>query len=172
VRRLARWFAGALGVAIAAAGAAWLAGFLGPLGPIGGGRLRGEVAASTPADWSFADRVGEVQVETQWGLLPWSVTTWCLTHAGRLYLPSRNCLAKRWVQNVLANPEVRVRLEGRIYELRAVRDEDPEVGRALLEQMLVKYLGIEAEGARPAQGGDPEANAQAYGCAFRLEPRS
>jgi hypothetical protein len=170
VLRLARWLAGALLVAVAAAGAAWAAGFLGPLGPFGGGRLRGEVAAP-PADWSFADRVGEVQIETRWGPLPWSVTTWCLTYAGRLYVPSRNCLAKRWVRNVLADPDVRVRAEGRIYELRAVRDDDPEVGRALLDQMLVKYLGIEAQGARPVEGGDPETQGRAYGCAFRLEPR-
>ena len=55
--------------------------------------------------------------------------------------------------------------------MRAVRDEDPEVARVLLDQMLVKYLGIEARDPRPTEGGDPAANAQAYGCIFRLEPR-
>jgi hypothetical protein len=168
--KLLRWLASLVAVAALAGAAAWWAGFVGPLGPIGGGRLRGPVAPP-PADWSFADRVAEVQVETRLGPLPWSVTTWCLTHRGRLYLPSRNCLAKRWVKNVLAQPEVRVRVLGTLYELRAVRDEDPDVARALLDQMLVKYLGIEAEGARPAEGGDPEGNARAYGCLFRLDAR-
>ena len=169
--RLIRWLAAGFGVAAAALAGAWLLGLVGPLGPIGGGRLRGE-PSTPPADWSVVDRVAEVKVETQFGPLPWSVTTWALTHDGRLYIPSRNCLAKRWVKNILADPEVRVQIDGRLYEMRAVREEDPVVGRALLEQMLVKYLGIEAQDPQPAQGGDPATRGRAYGCVFRLEPRS
>jgi hypothetical protein len=159
-----------VGLMLLAAGA-WLAGAVAPYGPIAGGRLRGEAAPALPTDWSFVDRVAEVQVETRLGPLPWSVTTWVFSHAGRLYLPARNCLAKRWVANLLADPDVRVRIEGRIYELRAVREEDPEVARALLEQMLAKYLGIEAEDPTPVADGNAEAGTRAYLCAFRMEPR-
>ena len=150
---------------------AWLVGGVEPYGPIAGGRLRGTPEASLPEDWSFVDRVAEVQVETHLGPLPWSVTTWCLEHQGRLYLPARNCRAKRWVENLLADPEVRVRIRGRVFELRAVEEKDPEVWRALIEQMLIKYLGIEAEQPRPVAGVTPESEGRAYGCAFRMEPR-
>jgi hypothetical protein len=171
VRRwLARGLAGLGGLLLAAAAAWWLGG-VPPHGPIAGGRLRGAPGVA-PADWSFVDAVAEVQVETRLGPLPWSVTTWVFSHAGRLYLPARNCLEKRWVMNLLADPDVRVRIEGRLYELRAVREEDPALESALLAQMLVKYLGIEAEAPRPAEPGTPQADARAYLCAFRMEPRA
>lgn len=168
--RTLRWIAALMAITATAALAAWLLGFVAPLGPLGGGRLRGEIS-TLPADWSFADRVAEVRLETRGRLLPSSVTTWVLTHEGQPYIPSRNCLAKRWVQNVLAESDVRLGIGDEIYELRAVRDEDPEVGRALLDQMLLKYLGIAAEDARPTSGGDP-SRGSAYGCVFRLEPRT
>jgi hypothetical protein len=171
LRVLGRRVAGILAALLLVACIAWLAGGVEPYGPIGGGRLRGERADSLPEDWSFVDRVGEVQVETAWGRLPWSVTTWCLSHQGRLYLPARNCLAKRWVKNVLADPDVRVRIQGRVYPLRAIREEDPQVQQALIDQMLIKYLGIEAERPQPVADVTPEAEGRAYGCAFRMEPR-
>lgn len=169
-RTFAARLAALLAALLGAASIAWLAGGIPPYGPIAGGRLRGE-SASAPDDWSFVDAVPEVQVETHLGMLPWSVTTWCLSHQGRLYLPARNCLSKRWVQNVLADPEVRVRVQDRVYPLRAIREEDTEVVQALVEQMLIKYLGIEAEQPRPVEGVTPEADGRAYGCAFRMEPR-
>lgn len=170
LRALGIRLAGLFAALILVACLAWLLGAVAPYGPIAGGRLRGE-RAPLPADWSFVDRVAEVQVETRLGPLPWSVTTWCLSHQGRLYLPARNCLAKRWVKNLLADPNVRVRIQGRVYELRAIRDEDPEIEQALIEQMLIKYLGIEAERPRPVAGVTPDADGRAYGCAFRMEPR-
>ena len=165
-----RLLAFAIGLALAIV-LGWSLGFVRPYGPIGGGRLRGAVSPP-PADWSFVDRIPEIEIETRWGPLPWTVTTWVLSHDRKLYAPSRNCLAKRWVKNVLAQPDVRVRIADSVYELRAVRDEDPAVGRALLDEMLRKYLGIEAVDPRPVEGQGPEETARAYGCAFRLEPRS
>jgi hypothetical protein len=101
----------------------------------------------------------------------WSVITWVLSHEGKLYVPSRNCLEKRWVKNVIDHDDVRVRVDGRVYKARLVREEDPDVSRALLDQVLVKYLGIQAEDARPTNGGDPARQARAYGCLFRVEER-
>jgi hypothetical protein len=174
VRRLARalvWLGGGLLVLVGIALAAWFGG-LGPWGPFPGGILWGEPARERVSDWSFVDGVGEVQVQTRLGPLPWSVTTWALTHEGRLYLPSRNCFEKRWVKNLLERPDVRVRVQGRLHDLRAVRDEDPALGEALLRQMLVKYLGIEAEDPRSLAGEPGEGETRAYGCLFRMEPRS
>ena len=165
------WLGGGLGLLVAVALAAWFGG-LGPWGPFPGGILWGEVAREPVTDWSFVDAVAEVQVETHLGPLPWSVTTWALTHEGVLYVPSRNCFEKRWVKNLLAHPDVRVRIGGRLHELRAVREEDPARGDALLRQMLVKYLGIEAEDPRPLAAEPDAGETRAYGCLFRLEPRS
>lgn len=174
MRRLARalvWLGGGLLALVAAGLLAWFGG-LGPWGPFPGGILWGEVAREPVPDWSFVDRVGEVQVQTRLGPLPWSVTTWALTHEGQLYLPSRNCFEKRWVKNLLERPHVRVRVEGRLHELRAVRDEDPALGAALLRQMLVKYLGIEAEDPQSLADEPGEGETRAYGCIFRMEPGS
>jgi hypothetical protein len=38
--------------------------------------------------------------------------------------------------------------------------------------MLVKYLGIEAEDPRPVADEPGPGGTRAYGCLFRLEPRS
>jgi hypothetical protein len=171
LRRLSARAAAVLAALVGVAFAAWMLGGVEPYGPIAGGRLRGAPAESLPEDWSFVDRVAEVQVETHWGPLPWSVTTWCLSHQGRLYLPARNCFEKRWVRNVLAGPDVRVRIQGRVYELRVIQEEDPEIWRALIEKMLIKYLGIEAEQPHPVAGVTPDSDGRAYGCAFRVEPR-
>jgi hypothetical protein len=166
--RVLRWIGKGLALLALGAGLAWQAGVAPPFGPIAGGRLSGEVAPALPEDWSFVDRVAEVQVETRLGPLRWSVTTWCLSHAGRLYVPARNCLAKRWVKNVLRDPDVRVRIEGRLYPLRARRNDDPAIAQALLEQMLEKYLGVQAVSPQAVAG---EAAGRAYGCAFAMEPR-
>jgi hypothetical protein len=168
--RALAWLCGGLAAFAAAAVAAWFGG-LGPWGPFPGGILWGEVAREQVADWSFVDAIAEVQVETRRGVLPWSVTTWALTHAGALYVPSRNCLEKRWVENLHAHPDVRVRVAGRLHELRAVREEDPALGEALLRQMLVKYLGIEADDPHPLAPEPAAGEVRAYGCLFRLEPR-
>ena len=74
------WLGGGCLALVAAALLAWFGG-LGPWGPFPGGVLWGEVAREPVADWSFVDAVAEVQVETRFGPLPWSVTTWALTHA-------------------------------------------------------------------------------------------
>jgi hypothetical protein len=76
------------------------------------------------------------------------------------------------VKNLLAHPDLRVRVGGRLHALRAVREEDPARGDALLRQMLVKYLGIEAEDPRPVADEPGPGGTRAYGCLFRLEPRS
>ena len=43
---------------------------------------------------------------------------------------------------------------------------------ALLRQMLVKYLGLEAQDPRPLAHEPGPGETRAYGCLFRMEPRS
>lgn len=135
----------------------------GPLGPIPGGSLRGEVHEGPPASWAEFTEVEQVQLETN-PADPHSVNTWIGFYEGRLYIPTSlilgddNPMDRTWVRNVLEDPNVRVRIEGVLYPLRAIRvEEGPELdgARALL---LEKY--------------DVEADEHvAKGWIFRLEPR-
>ena len=109
-----------------------------PLGFLPGGRLSGEAAADYPADWAFTADVETVQVETR-ADGAYSVNTWCLALDGNLYLASKNAQEKQWVQNVLVDPQVRVRVEGKLYEFRIVRVEDRATIEALEGVMYRKY---------------------------------
>src|SRR5262245_28767823 len=81
----------------------------GPCGPIAGGELSGG-SASAPADgWSFTNELSTIQVETR-PSDPYSVTTWCVTDGKQLWVPSRGAAKKQWVQNVLTDPHVRLRI--------------------------------------------------------------
>lgn len=148
---------------IALAAIAWFGG-LGPRGPLAGGWLWGPVVRERVSEWSFTDRIGEVQVQTRLGPLPYSVTTWNLSAGDRFYIPSGDC-SRRWVRLVLAHPDVRVRIDGRIYELRATREDDLDAASRVAPVLLEKYLGIRDEGARFS--GENRTS-----CLLRMEPRS
>jgi len=135
---------------------------LGPLGPIPGGRVSG-VPAQAPADWSFTDSVKEIQLETRLLGLPYSVTSWCVADGDRLWIPSGNC-GRRWPRQVESHPDVRVRIEGALYELRARRLEQEDAAPDVAPLLLHKYFGISVDSARWHEDGS--------GCVFELEPRS
>jgi hypothetical protein len=143
----------------------------GPVGPLLGGPLFGEVVAEAVEDWSFTDVHGEIQIETHVGLLPYSVTTWCLSHEGRLYVPSRNASAKRWVKQVLADPEAWIRVGGKVYPVRFERVTDPGIRSVLGQETLAKYLGIEAAEVRPVSGPAGPDAPRAEISIFRVESR-
>ena len=98
-----------------------------------GTRLGGPLAAAQDTDWSFRTP-GRMQmfVETAtWYGVPHSVTTTSWIVDGNLYVPCNACATKRWPRNVARNPDVRLKIDGEIYERRAVRIEDEEErGRA------------------------------------------
>jgi hypothetical protein len=135
---------------------------LGPLAMVPGGVLWGEVR-EPPADWSFTDAIGEIQVQTHVGPLPWSVTTWVLSDQGELFIAASEC-ERVWTHRVMADPEVRLRIDGVVYEMLAHRVTDGAVGARLAPVVLHKYLGIAADSAQFVQG-------ETQGCVFRVEPR-
>lgn len=136
----------------------------GPLGPVSGGALSGEVAA-VPSDWSFANAVEQVQIETN-PADPYSVNTWIGSLDGKLYVPSsmirgpENPAERTWVQHVQREPAVRVRIEGKLYALDAVRVTDESEYAAVLAALDAKY--------ELAPGERDPARAVFI---FRLEPR-
>ena len=159
-----RWLARALlaVVALGLLGAVALFGGLGPLAMLPGGVLWGGVR-EPPADWSFTDAIGEIQVQTHVGPLPWSVTTWVLSDGGELFVAASEC-DRVWTHRVMEDPEIRLRIGGVVYEMHARRETDRAVGARLAPVVLHKYLGIAADSARFIEG-------ETKGCVFRVEPR-
>ena len=96
-------------------------GCSGPLMLLPGGELSGEVAPA-PADWTFAGDSGTVQLESR-PTDPYSVNIAYTIIDGRLYINAGDT-ETQWVQNMSADPNVRLRLEGTLYELRAERVSD------------------------------------------------
>ena len=91
-----------------------------------GTRLGGPLAAEQDTDWSFRTP-GRMQilVETAtWYGIPHAVTTTSWIVDGDLYVPCNACATKRWPKNVARNPDVRLKVDGEIYERRAVRITD------------------------------------------------
>ncbi len=93
--------------------------------------LSGEVVEPLPHDWSFIANHPEIFVETRpWYGIPFSVTTVIGTRNGRLYVPSIYSEeapfpgTKYWNSVIAENPDVRLKIGGKIYEMRAtpVRD--------------------------------------------------
>ncbi len=116
----------------------------GPLGPLAGGRLSGEVRTEFPTNWSEVGAIEQIQLETN-PEDPHSINAWCGAHAGALYVPTSLILGadepteREWVQNVLADPRVRLRADGAVYELKATRVEDPAEFEAARAVLLEKY---------------------------------
>jgi hypothetical protein len=143
-------------------GARWL---YGPLGPIPGPELSGTVVAEPVEDWSFIDAVKVVQIETR-PEDPYSVSTWATRLGDGIYVFASDDESP-WVRNIGEDPRVRVRIEGRIHECRAVSVADFETKRAFLTTMRSKY--------KNDYGFDPEFYQRAWDTGefvlFRMEPR-
>ena len=123
--------------------------------------LPGEVAAEPVADWSFTDGVQEIFVETRtWYGIPHSVTTVVAAEGGALYVPSLYFDdgefpdARFWNRNAVRDPRVRLEIDGRLYERRAVLVEDPAEWQAVLDAFAAKSpfwkeLAAQPESERP-----------------------
>jgi hypothetical protein len=107
-------------------------------GPVPGGALDGERAAP-PADWLQAlggDR-SFCEIESR-PADPHSIQLECFVVDGALHAQShRWALApwwptESWAAIWLAHPDVRVRIDGKLYDLRAVRVSDPAVREPIL----------------------------------------
>jgi hypothetical protein len=108
-----------------------------PVGPFPGGELGGEVA-SEPSDWSFTDDFKNIQLETDPDD-PYSVTVWCVTHDGRLYIAAARGTESAWARNLLDDPRSRVRVDGKLYDQRAVQVTEREELDKVLDMFVAKY---------------------------------
>ena len=141
----------------------------GPLGVLAGGPFVGS-AGPAPEDWSFTDAYPLIAVETRGEWYRHTVTILCVSDGGDLYLMARHAPRKKWIQNMLRDPRIRLEIGGELYEARAVRIQDEPRAEAVARGFLRKYVGIETEHAR-ALGGEPaEGDDRAEVWSFRVEP--
>jgi hypothetical protein len=165
--QLITWAAGIRGAStfLLALGMAWSLA-CGPIGPVPGGALSGTIGDPVVSDWSSAANVETAQLETR-PHDPHSVNTWFATIDDRLYVPTSMILGPKepstrsWVSHVEADPRVRIRLGGTVYDRIARRVEDPaeyDAARAALE----------ARYEIAPEDRDPERVIWIY----RLDPRS
>jgi hypothetical protein len=124
-------------------------------------RLSGDVVLEQVADWGFADADELVELETNapWGLAH-SVTVVCASTGQHLYVPSVYREgggwpeARRWNRNVVADPRVRIRIDGKVYERKAVLVTNEQERAEALDAFARKYDAwakwhAQAEGERP-----------------------
>ena len=115
-----------------------------PIGPFAGGRLGGDIHSGAVTDWGFVDRAETCQLETN-PSAPHSVNTWIGIVDGRAYIPTSlilgpdNPTERTWVANVVANPAIRVRIEGVVFDLLAVKVEDPSERETVRTALMTKY---------------------------------
>jgi hypothetical protein len=122
-----------------------------------GGALEGE-KAPVPESWAFTDEVDTIQLETN-PLEPYSVNIWAIALDGNLYVHA-GASRSRWIENMEADPRVRLKVSETIYELAASRVEGQDEFDRFSDTYEKKY------GNRPRN----ESVSEAY--LFRLKARS
>ena len=97
-------------------------------------------------DWSFTEDAEEVFIETvtSYGI-PHSVTVWCVTVGKELYIAADDPDEKHWVANVARDPDVRLKIEDRVYEQRLVPVTDAATIAAIDSGFARKYEYEEEE---------------------------
>ena len=115
----------------------------GPLAMIPGGKLSGTIQP-VPTDWAFSDEFEDVQLETR-PSDPYSVTIWGVADGARFYIASGRGLESTWAKHIEADPDVRLRVGENVYELRALRTDDPQDRVRFLAAVKKKYDGFEPD---------------------------
>ena len=105
-----------------------------PMGPLPGGQLSGTVEAF-PSDWSSSSDMEIVQIETR-SDSPYSINIWAVDVGDSIYIASGTGPKTEWVSHLEENPEIRLRLENKIYELVVVKVTDP----AELDGVQARYV--------------------------------
>ena len=108
--------------------------------------LKGNLVATPPADWTFTDQVDTVEVQTRSRfLIPHSVTTYCVSLNGQLYLDSfyppgaEYPHGRSWNENVARDPHVRLKIGNDLYDVTLMHDTDPADKAAVLQLVAKKY---------------------------------
>jgi hypothetical protein len=101
-----------------------------------GGALDGE-PAPVPDDWAFSDAVSTIQIETR-PEDPYSVNIWVVSLDDALYLHAGANRAA-WIEHLEADPRLRARIDGRLFDLTATRVVSPEEFARFADAYDAKY---------------------------------
>jgi len=111
----------------------------GPVVLLPGGKLNGETRP-VPADWAFAGDYGTAQLETR-PEDPYSVNIAYTIVDGSPFINAGDT-ETQWVKNIAADPRVRFRLDGALYDMRVERVENSaeiaEFGKAWMSQSMFR----------------------------------
>ncbi len=129
-----------------------------PIGPIPGGELSGELVTSYVADWGFSNSEENLQLETR-PADPYSVNVWFVASGPRLWIACARGVEAGWGANMIADPRVRLRIDGKLYERTAVRVTD----QAEIDEAIVLYK------TKYDYQRDPDEEQAAV--LFRMDPR-
>jgi hypothetical protein len=102
--------------------------------------LSGEVHQQAVEDWSFTSDANEIFIETvtsYW--IPHSVTAWCVIVGDELYVAADDADKKSWVANVARDPNVRLKIEGKVYEQKLVPVTDAATIASIDSGFVRKY---------------------------------
>jgi hypothetical protein len=100
--------------------------------------LRGDPVETPVTDWSFTDAVPTIKIQTRTPfLLPYSVAIWNATYNGNLYITSYR--GRRWVEDIVRDPHVRLKIDGRLYDRTLAMVTDPAEKAAVLQAKGKKY---------------------------------
>jgi hypothetical protein len=121
-----------------------------------GGSLDGDVA-DPPSEWSILAEIETVQLETQPDD-PYSVNVWAAAVASDVYIATGEN-GTTWSEHFDVNRDVRLRIDGQIFDLEAVRVDDP----AELQRVSAAYVG--------KYGLERDDNWVTTGQVFRLDRR-
>lgn len=105
--------------------------------PTAMGPLSGDVVA-LPNSWSSVADVEVIQLETLGDDGAYSVNLWIAEVDGALHVFAGDNYAT-WIQNMEREPEARLGVDGRIYELKGTRVTDPEVFERFAQTWEAKY---------------------------------
>lgn len=113
--------------------------------------LKGELVTAPVGDWSFVDQYPEIRIQTQSPyLLPLSVTTYCMTNNGQLYVEAtyqkrgneypKYPHGRKWNENVDRDPRVRLKIGDKLYDRTLVLVTDPAEHEAAIKAKAAKYI--------------------------------
>ena len=118
----------------------------GPHGNTPGLWLKGDVVTTPVTDWSFTDNHETINVQTNTRyLLPHSVTTYCVSYNGQLYLTSiyREGLVyphgRSWNEDVARDPHVRLKIGDKLYDRTLALVTDESLRQTVLAAKRKKY---------------------------------
>jgi len=106
-----------------------------PIGPMPGGELSGNVA-TYPSSWSALNASEVVQLEVNG---PYSVNIWGGGVDRGYYVAAGKGSESKWTRKIAQNSAVRLRIAETIYELTAIKVDDDDELKTVLEAYRTKY---------------------------------